>query len=254
MAENLLDFTGKTALITGGATGIGRATARVFGQQGANVVVADVASEAEETVDLIVQDGGTATFVETDVTDSDSVKNAVATAVNTYGGLDVAFNNAGVSAPDASVPDMDEEAFDKVSAVNLKGVFLALKHEVGYMKDNGGGAIVNTASIAGLIGNYNMSPYVASKHGVIGLTKATALEFADQNVRVNAVAPGLVATPMTQEWLDDPETRDKVIGDTPIGRAAEPEENGQVALYLASPLASFVTGTVLPVDGGQTAQ
>lgn len=253
MAENLLDFTGKTALITGGATGIGRATARVFGQQGANVVVADVDSNAEKTVDLIIEGGGTAKFVKTDVTNSESMKDAVDTAVSAYGGLDVAFNNAGIAAPNASILELKEEDFDKVVAVNLKGVFLALQYEIAYMKENGGGAIVNTASTAGLVGNSNMAPYIATKHGVVGLTKAAAKEYGDQEVRVNAVAPGLVATPMGKAWLDDPEIRDKVLGSTPLGRAAEPEEIAQTVLYLASPLSSFVTGNIVAIDGGQVA-
>lgn len=198
MAENLLDFTDKVVLITGGATGIGRATALAFARQGAKVVIGDVDDRAGETVRLIQDEGGTATFVRTDVTRSAEVEALVATAVETYGGLHVAFNNAGILPPTGPLLDQSEEDFDKTIDVDLKGVFLALKHEVAHMVANGGGSIINTASIAGIVADPGMSPYVAAKHGVVGLTKAVALDYAADGVRVNALAPGLVETPITK--------------------------------------------------------
>lgn len=253
MTKQLLDFTGKVVLITGGATGIGRATALAFAGQGAKVVIGDVDERAAETVGLIKDAGGEATFVRTDVTKNDEVENLVRTTVSTYGGLDVAFNNAGVLPPTAPLLEQTESDWDKTLGVDLKGVFLSLKHEIGYMAEHGGGAIINTASIAGIIADPHMAPYVAAKHGVVGLTKAAALDYAAAGVRVNALAPGLVATAMTKGWLDDPEMRDVVIAGSQLGRPAEPEEMTGMVLYLASPLASFVTGGVYAVDGGQTA-
>ncbi|SCF15594.1 NAD(P)-dependent dehydrogenase, short-chain alcohol dehydrogenase family [Micromonospora viridifaciens] len=253
MAAPLLDFTDKVVLITGGATGIGRATARAFARQGAKVVIGDVDERAAETVDLITADGGTAMYVRTDVTKNDEVENLVRTAVSTYGGLDVAFNNAGVLPPTGPLLDQTEADWDRTINVDLKGVFLALKHEIAYMAEHGGGSIINTASIAGVIADPGMSPYVAAKHGVIGLTKAAAIDYATAGVRVNALAPGLVATGMTKGWLDDPAMRDVVVAGSQLGRPAEPEEMTGMVLYLASPLASFATGGVYVVDGGQTA-
>lgn len=253
MTEQLLDFTDKVVLITGGATGIGRATALAFSRQGAKVVIGDVDERAAETVELVTAAGGTATFVRTDVTKDDQVQNLVATAVSTYGGLDVAFNNAGVLPPTGPLLAQTEADWDRVIDVDLKGVFLSLKHEIGYMVEHGGGAIINTASVAGLIADPGMSPYVAAKHGVVGLTKAAALDYASAGVRVNALAPGLVATGMTKGWLDDPAMRDVVVAGSQLGRPAEPEEMTGMVLYLASPLASFATGGVYVVDGGQTA-
>ncbi|HEU5084327.1 MAG TPA: glucose 1-dehydrogenase [Acidimicrobiales bacterium] len=253
MAEQLLDFTGKVVLVTGGATGIGRATSLAFARQGATVVIGDVDDRAEETVRLIEQAGGTALFVRTDVTVASDVERLVQTAVDTYGGVHVAFNNAGILPPTGPLLEQSEADWDKTIAVDLKGVFLALKHEIAHMVDNGGGAIVNTASIAGLIADPGMAPYVAAKHGVVGLTKAAALDYAQAGIRVNALAPGLVATGMTKGWLDDPEMRDVVIAGSQLGRPAEPEEIAGMVLYLASDLASFATGGVYVVDGGQTA-
>ena len=253
MTTPLLDFTDQVVLITGGATGIGRATALAFAGQGAKVVIGDVDERAAETVELVTSGGGAATFVRTDVTDSDQVAGLVQTAVATYGGLDVAFNNAGVLPPTGPLLEQTEADWDRTIGVDLKGVYLSLRHEIGYMVEHGGGAIINTASIAGVIADPGMAPYVAAKHGVVGLTKAAALDYAGAGIRVNALAPGLVATGMTQGWLDDPAMREVVVSGSRLGRPAEPEEMVGMVLYLASPLASFATGGVYVVDGGQTA-
>jgi NAD(P)-dependent dehydrogenase (short-subunit alcohol dehydrogenase family) len=207
MTEQLLDFTGKVVLITGGATGIGRATARAFARRGAIVVIGDVDDRGAETVRLIEGDGGTGLFVPANVTIASEVENLVKTTVDTYGGLHVAFNNAGVLPPTRPILEQTEADWDKTIAVDLKGVFLALKYEIAHMVTAGGGAIINTSSIAGIIADPGMAPYVAAKHGVVGLTKAAALDYASADIRVNALAPGLVQTPMTQGWLDDPAMR-----------------------------------------------
>lgn len=253
MTDQPLDFTDKVALITGGATGIGRAAAQAFARQGATVVIGDVDDRAADTVSLIQQSGGTAQFVPTDVTVAADVERLVQTAVDTHGRVHVAFNNAGILPPTGPLLEQSQADWDRTIAVDLTGVFLALKYEIAHMVDAGGGAIVNTASIAGVIADPGMAPYVAAKHGVVGLTKAAALDYAQANIRVNALAPGLVATGMTKGWLEDPEMRDVVIAGSQLGRPAEPEEIVGMVLYLASDLASFATGGVYVVDGGQTA-
>ncbi|MFJ9036685.1 SDR family NAD(P)-dependent oxidoreductase [Streptomyces sp. NPDC102406] len=253
MTQQFFDFTDKVVLVTGGATGIGRAVSLGFARQGATVVVGDIDERSSETVDLIEKEGGRGLFVPTDVTRASDVARLVSTAVDTFGDLHIAFNNAGVFVPPAPLAEQSEEDFDKAIAVDLKGVFLSLKYEIAHMKTAGGGAIINTASIAGIIGDPDMAPYVAAKHGVIGLTKAAAVDYAKAGIRVNALAPGLTRTAMTQAWLDDPVKREIVMAGPQMGRAADPEEIVGMVLYLASPAASFTTGGVFPVDGGQTA-
>lgn len=253
MVDQLLDFTGKVVLVTGGSTGIGRATSLAFARQGATVVIGDIDERSAETVELIEQAGGTGLFVRTDVSVASEVEGLVKTAVDSFGGMHVAFNNAGVLPPTAPLAEMDEAQWDKVIAVDLKGVFLSLKYEIAHMLTAGGGAIVNTASVAGVIADPGMAPYVAAKHGVVGLTRAAAVDYAKHGIRVNALAPGLVETQMTKRWLEDPAMREAVLAGSQMGRAAQPEEIAGMVLFLASPLASFATGGVYVVDAGQTA-
>jgi len=251
--KTAFNFTDKVAIVTGGSTGIGRATALLFARHGAKVVIGDVNPEGRETVAMIEREGGTALFVETDVRDAQQVEHLVATAVETYGGLHCAFNNAGILPAGALLADVEEAAFDQVVAVDLKGVFLAMKYEIQYMLKSGGGAIVNNASIAGMIAEPGISPYVAAKHAVIGLTKAAAIEYAAQGIRINALAPGLVETGMTAHWFADENIRTHLLSNTPMGRAAQPEEMANMVLFLCSDLASFAAGQTFVVDGGYTA-
>ena len=249
-------ITGTTAIVTGGSTGIGRAAARRFAEEGANVVVADVnVEDAERTVEMITDAGGEATFAETDVSDPTAVEAMVETAIETYGGLDFAFNNAGIEGDDVPAPDQSMDNWERVIGVNLKGVFLGMKYEIPAMLEDGGGAIVNNASIAGVVGFPNLLPYVASKHGVVGMTKATALEFSGEGVRVNAVCPGVIETPMLERSIEKtPEMEDNLVAATPIGRLGEANEIGDAAVWLCSEEASFVTGESLVIDGGYVAQ
>jgi NAD(P)-dependent dehydrogenase (short-subunit alcohol dehydrogenase family) len=255
MAENgnYFNFKDKVAIVTGGSTGIGRATALLFAQHGAKVVIGDVNPEGRETVQAIEREGGAALFVETDVRDAQQVQNLVAAAVKTYGGLHCAFNNAGVLPEGALLADVEETAFDQVMAVDMKGVFLSMKYEIQQMLKTGGGAIVNNASIAGMIADPGISSYVAAKHGVIGLSKAAGIEYAAQGIRINALAPGLVETGMTRHWFEDDNIRTQLLANTPIGRAAQPEEMAGMVLFLCSDLASFAAGQTFVVDGGYTA-
>jgi NAD(P)-dependent dehydrogenase (short-subunit alcohol dehydrogenase family) len=246
------NFENKVVLITGGSSGIGRATALLFALHGAKVVIGDVNSNGEETVDVIKRDKGEATFVQTDVGNAEQMQNLVAAAVRTYGGLNCAFNNAGVLPPMALLADTEESTFDRTFEVDVKGVFLAMKYEIQHMLEAGSGAIVNNASIAGLIAERGISAYVAAKHAVIGLSKAAAIEYAGQGIRINTVAPGLVQTPMTKAWYDDSETRQFFTANTPLGRFAQPEEIANTVLFLCSDLASFTIGHTFAVDGGYT--
>jgi NAD(P)-dependent dehydrogenase (short-subunit alcohol dehydrogenase family) len=246
------DFSDKVVLVTGGSRGIGRATAVLFAKSGAKVVIGDVDVAGSETVETIKRERGKAIFVQTDVTDEGNVKNLIATAVKTYGGLHCAFNNAGIGPPMGTLAEMDESIFDRILAVDLKGVFLCMKHEIAHMLQSGGGAIVNTASIAGLIAEPGISAYIAAKHGVIGLSKAAAVEYADKGIRINALAPGLVNTAMTKAWFDDPNMSAHFTANTPIGRVSQPEEIAGMVLFLCSDLASFAVGQTFVIDGGYT--
>ncbi len=247
---------GKIALVTGGSSGIGRATAQIFAREGAKVVVADVVVEGgEETVQLIKAGGGEAIFVKTDVSQPTDVEAAVKKAVDTYGRLDCAFNNAGIEGVIQPTVDYAETHWDRVIAINLKGVWLCLKYELQQMLKQGGGAIVNTASVAGLIGLPGFSAYVAAKHGVNGLTKTAALEYAKAGIRVNAVCPGAIRTPMFERGLrDNPGIEELVVASEPIGRMAAPAEVGEAVVWLSPDSASFVTGLPRAIGGGWVAQ
>lgn len=246
------DFSDKVALVTGGSGGIGRASAQLFAQSGAKVVIGDIDPGGSETVETIKREGGDAVFVKADVSDEGDVKNLIATAVKTYGGLHCAFNNAGVLPPTVPLVEMDESTFDKTLAVDLKGIFFCMKHEVAHMLQHGGGAIVNNASIAGLIAEPGISAYIAAKHGVIGLSKAAAVEYANQGIRINALAPGLVNTAMTKAWFDDPNMSAHFLANTPIGRVSQPAEIAGMVLFLCSDYASFAVGQTFVIDGGYT--
>ncbi len=247
---------GKVALVTGGSSGIGRATALCFAKHGARVVVADVDDKGSlETLSMITDTGGQAVFVKTDVTKAADVEGMVNKAVETYGRLDCAYNNAGIEGATASIVDLDERDWDRVIDVNLKGVWLCLRYQISQMLKQDGGAIVNTASIMGLIGGTNDCGYGASKHGVAGLTKTAAIEYARQGIRVNAVCPGTIDTPMARRIaVDNAEAEKSLIERHPIGRVGQPEEIAETVVWLCSDAASFVTGHMMSVDGGYIAQ
>lgn len=249
-------FSGKVALVTGASSGIGRAAALVFAREGAKVVAADVTVEGgEETISLIKKAGGEAIFVKTNVANAAEVEAMVNAAVSTYGRLDCAYNNAGISGKSQSIVDMTEDNWDRIIAINLTGVWLCMKYEIPALLTTGGGAIVNTASDAGLAGVKRLGAYVASKHGVVGLTKTAALEYAKHGVRVNAVCPGPIETPMLMKGTDRfPEMIPKMVKAQPNGRLGKPEEIAEAAVWLCSTAASFVTGLAMPVDGGYMAQ
>jgi NAD(P)-dependent dehydrogenase (short-subunit alcohol dehydrogenase family) len=252
--KNELNFTGKVALVTGGGAGIGRATSLRFARHGAKVVIGDIDPAGVETVNLIKREKGEAIFVQTDVREAKEVENLVATAVETYGGLHCAFNNAGILPPTIPLAEVNDATFDNVVAVDLKGIFLSMKYEIRQMLQAGGGAIVNNASIAGLVAEAGISTYAAAKHGVVGLSKAAALEYASKGIRINALAPGLVETAMTKPWFDDPAMRSFFLANSPIGRFAQPEEIAGMVLFLCSDFASFAVGQTFAIDGGYTAR
>ncbi len=250
-------FEGKVALITGGSSGIGRAAALAFAKAGAKVAAVDIAiSGGEKTVGMIRENGGEAIFLKADVSRSQEVKSMIEKVVSVYHRLDFAFNNAGILAREnAPVADCSIDEWERVLSTNLKGVFLCMKFELRQMRVQGKGAIVNTASTHGMVGaGHGISPYVASKHGVVGLTKAAALEYAQYGIRVNAVCPGHTETPLIEEYMSDPRRRDGVIQRYPLGRLGTPEEIAATVLWLCSDAASFVTGHAMAVDGGFLAQ
>lgn len=252
----MADFDGKVALVTGGGTGIGKATAIAFANEGAKVVIGNRNVEAGEAVVSLIKDaGGEASFLRTDVSSEDDVKALVDHAVTTYGRLDAAFNNAGIGGAAGPLADQTTENYDQVMGINVKGVWLSMKYEIQAMLKTGGGAIVNNSSVGGLLGFAGVGIYSASKHAVMGLTKSAALEYSSKGVRVNAVNPAVIRTPMAEGLARARRIEtDGFAAMHPIGRIGEPEEVANVVLFLCSDKASFVTGAANCVDGGFTVQ
>lgn len=250
-------FTGKVAFVTGAASGIGREAALAFAREGAKVVVADISEQGnQETVHLIENQGGQAIAVKCDVTRSEDVKAALDKTVEAFGRLDFAFNNAGIEPRNpAPTAEYEEEEWNRIIDINLRGVFLCMKHEIPLLLQQGGGAIVNTSSGAGIIGIKGSPAYTAAKHGVIGLTKSAALDYAAQNIQINAVCPGYIDTPMMGRFTGGTdEGRAQVIAQEPIGRMGKPEEIAAAVVWLCSDAAAFMVGHAMVIDGGQTVQ
>lgn len=245
-------MSGKVALVTGAATGIGRATAIEFAKNGATVVLSDVNTlEGSETAKLISGESGNASFVECDVSKYSDVEALMNQILRTHGRLDAAHNNAAVEGARVPLIDLTEDQWDQVMAVNLKGVWMCMKQEIPQMLEQGGGAIVNTSSVAGLMGMKGSTAYGTAKHGVIGMTKTAALEYADRGVRINAICPGAVRTPMTERLMgSDAEREAMYMSIQPIGRFGTTEEIANLVVWLCSDAASLITGTAIPVDGG----
>ena len=250
------EFQGKVALVTGGTSGIGRAAAIAYAREGAKVVVAGRrAAEGEETVRLVRAQGREAMFVPTDVAQEAQVKNLIGRTLEQFGRLDFAFNNAGIEQEPTPFLEQNEDTYNRVMDINVKGVWLSMKYEIPAMLKTGGGSIVNTSSALGVIGIPGTEIYVASKHAVIGLTKSAALEFGKQGIRVNAVLPAVIDTDMFQRFVGEkPEFRAQITAMHPIGRIGKSEEIADAAIWLSSSKSSFVTGHSLLVDGGFTAQ
>lgn len=250
------DFSGQVALVTGAGSGMGLATAQAFAEAGAAVALADI-NEAglRVAVDGLTAAGHQAIGVVCDVADEDQVATLVERTVATFGRLDLAFNNAGIMIQPSDAADEPAELFDRVNAINLRGVWACMKHELRQMRAQGSGAIVNCSSLGGLVGLPGRAAYHASKHGVIGLTKSAALEYAPRGIRINAICPGTIETPMVADMIAKGELDlAEAVANQPIGRLGQPEEMAAAVLWLCNPGASFVLGVALPVDGGYTAQ
>jgi NAD(P)-dependent dehydrogenase (short-subunit alcohol dehydrogenase family) len=252
MAERLHD---KVCLVTGAASGIGKAAALAFAREGAILTLADVSLSGEQTARRVQELGGRAAFMRCDIAQASDVERLISSIVDQHGRLDCAFNNAGIEGPLVPMAEVTEELWDRILRVDLRGVWLCLKHEIRQMKHQGHGAIVNTSSTAGICGTPGYSPYTAAKHGVIGLTKSVALQYAKSGIRVNAICPGLTDTPMMDRILGGSAEMEKLfVAGTPVGRKARADEIAAAAVWLCSKESSFVTGAVLPVDGGVFAQ
>lgn len=249
--QTLKDFTGKVALVTGAGGGIGRAAAELFAARGAKVAVVDINAEiGSETVSRIQAAGGEALFIRADLTDEQAVAAMVKTTVDRLGGLHCAFNNAGINDAPTAFHEMTQAAWDRMLAVNLTAVFLCMKHEILHMLTNGGGALVNTSSGAGIIAAPGLPHYTVAKHGVLGLVKSAAQEYARQNIRVNAICPGVTDTPMMRSYAPaGSEMHKAMLATLPMGRMGRPDELAQAAVWLCSDSASFVSGESMLVDG-----
>ena len=248
-------FEGKSVLVTGAGSGIGRATALAFAEEGARLIVSDINDAAGQgTAGMIRDRGGDADFIHADVSRAADCAAMVDRAVSRFGSLHVAFNNAGINLQVAPIADVDEADWQRILAINLTGVFLSMKYEIPVMKRAGGGAIINTASVGGLIGTAGVTAYCATKHGVVGLTKSAALDHIGDGIRINAICPGGTLTPMLTEWFRHPEVERAALSQTPIGRMAQPAEIARTVLFLASEESSFMVGHALVADGGLTAQ
>ena len=244
---------GKTAIITGASSGIGKSTALLFAEEGAKIVITDLNAEGgKNVVKEIESKGGEAIFVKVDTSNPEDSKKSVEQTVAKFGKLDIAVNNAGISGPMQSIGEYDINAWNKVISINLSGVFYGMRYQIPAMLKNGSGSIINIASIMGSVATAGLSAYVTSKHGVAGLTKAGAIEYSKQGIRINAVGPGYIETPILN--VLEKEQRDALAGLHPIGRLGEPEEVAELILWLASDKSSFVTGAYYPVDGGYLAQ
>jgi NAD(P)-dependent dehydrogenase (short-subunit alcohol dehydrogenase family) len=250
------DYNGKVALVTGASSGMGLATAQAFAESGAAVVLADIDEEALRTAtDGLTASGHQALGVACDVSDEDQVAAMVERTIATYGRLDMAFNNAGIMVPAVETADASGDDYDRLDSVNLRGVWSCMKYELRHMREQGSGAIVNCSSLGGLVGGPGRAIYHATKHGVIGLTKSAALEYAARGIRINAVCPGTIETAMVAEMMTTESiSREDFRSDIPIDRLGQPEEIAAAVLWLCSPGASFVVGVALPVDGGYTAR
>lgn len=255
MVDQTQTYSGKIAFVTGAANGIGRATAIAFAKAGAHVAVVDLNDAGvDQVVEAIEQTGGSAVGITCDVSKGADVRAALDKTVEAFGGIDIAFNNAGIEQQQVPLADLSEDDFDRMTAIDLRGVFLCMKYQIPLMQKRGGGAIVNTSSGAGVVGIAGQAGYVAVKHGVIGMSKSAALEYIRDNVRVNVICPGIIETPMITDRVSGgtEKGQQKMIAQEPIGRMGKPEEIAAAVLYICSDAAAFMVGHAMVVDGGQT--